>query len=318
MRKISFVISGKENERRRALIPQDLEHIRNRKYLYFEQGYGEVLGFSDEDYRKKGANVVSREESYTTEIVCNPKAPRPSERLLFGQNQTLFGWIHAVQGKKITDFLIERKMTAIAWEDMFEGGRHLFWRNNELAGEAAILHAVGFLGRHPGKCKTAIIGRGNCARGAFRILSQLGAEIIIYDRKTALLLREEISQYDVVVNAILWDIFRTDHLVYKEDIAKMKPGSMLIDISCDPGMGIETCQATTFNDPVYEVDGVIHYAVDHTPALFYRTATESISAVVCRFVDDLVEAKEPSVLKNATIIRAGEIIDERILRFQKR
>jgi len=318
MRTIGFVMSRKENERRRALLPHDLKNITNKVSLYFAKGYGEIFGISDDAFLAMGANVVSEDEVYSQEIICNLKAPELSEQAFFSEGQTLFGWIHAIQGRSITDFLLERKMTAIAWEDMYEGGLHSFWRNNEIAGEAAILHSLLFFGKLPSDCTAAIVGRGCCGRGAFRILSQLGGEIVVYDRKTIHKLRNEIGRYDLVVNAVLWDIFRDDHLIYKEDLAKMKPGSMIVDISCDTGMGVETSHDTTINDPVYEVDGIIHYAVDHTPALFYRTATESISSVVCTYIDDLVEERKNLVLENATVIKAGVILDDKISRFQKR
>ena len=318
MQTMGFVISGKENERRRALLPNDLKHIKNKSNLYFEKGYGEILGYSDQTYLDAGVRVVSREEAYLHKIICNPKAPEPSERKLFSKGQTFFGWIHAIQGSSVTDFLLDYKMTGIAWEDMFEGGLHLFWRNNEIAGEAAILHSFTHIGRLPNECRAALIGRGNCARGAFRILCQLGANVVVYDRKTVDSLREDIGQFDVVVNAVFWDVFRSDHLIYKEDLSKMKIGSMIVDISCDPGMGIETSRDTSIENPVYEVEGIIHYAVDHTPALFFRSATESISAVVCRYVDDIIEERDSPVLEKATIIKNGVIMDERISLFQKR
>ena len=93
---------------------------------------------------------------------------------------------------------------------------------------------------------------------------------------------------------------------------------MIVDISCDSNMGVETSRATSLEDPIYEVAGILHYAVDHTPALFYKTATAAISAVVCQFVNDLVEGNDNPILEQATIIKAGKISDERIIRFQKR
>lgn len=318
MKTIGFVISGKENEKRRALLPYDILKINNKEKLFFERGYGKVLGISDEEYLRTGVNLVPREVAYQQEIICNPKAPEPNEKNFLRKGQTLFGWIHAVQGRAITDFLLQKTMSAIAWENMFEDGLHSFWRNNEIAGEAAVLHAVSFCGKQLKDCKVALIGHGNCARGAFRTLSQLGADVFVYERKIIHRLRTELNCYDIIINAVLWDVFDSHHLIYREDLVKMKPGSMIIDISCDEGMGIETSRATTIENPVYEVDGILHYVVDHTPALLYKTATTAISSVVCRFVDALVEGTENSVLKQATVIADGNILDEKITRFQKR
>jgi N5-(carboxyethyl)ornithine synthase len=140
----------------------------------------------------------------------------------------------------------------------------------------------------------------------------------VYDRRTIGLLRAELGRYDVIVNSILWDVFRTDHLIYREDLSRMRSGSMIVDISCDDHMGIETSRATTIDDPVFVEEGILHYSVSHTPALLYKAATRSISEVVCRFVEGLVQEKRDPILQQATILEKGVIRDERIRRFQGR
>lgn len=318
MKTISYVTSKKENEGRRALIPPDLRDVKHVSQLYFEKGYGDVLGYSDQDYLKMRANVVEKKIAYEQDIICNLKAPEPEERKFFEERQTLFGWIHAMQGREITDFLLEKKMTAIAWEEMFDNGRHVFWRNNEIAGEVAVLHAFLHYGRAPSECSVAVIGRGNCARGAIRVLEKIGAKVTVYDRKTVRHLGSELREYDVIVNAVLWDVFRKDRLIYRDDLKRMKKDAMIIDVSSDKELEIETSRPTTIKKPIYYVDGILHYAVDHTATLFWKTATESISGEVKKYVDDLVEGKDNEVLKKATIIKDGNILDERIAKFQGR
>lgn len=318
MKTIGFVKSQKENERRRALIPADLGNVKHANRLYFEIGYGDALGYSDEDYRRMGVNMADQKTAYNQDIICNPKAPQSEEYQFFSEGQVLFGWIHAVQGRKVTDFLLEKKLTAIAWEEMFEGGRHVFWRNNELAGEVGVLHAFLCYGKMPYQCSVAVIGRGNTARGAIRILEKMGTKVTVYDRRSISLLRSELGLYDVIINCVLWDVFRGDRLIYGEDLKTMKSGAMIVDISCDEHLEIETSHATTIEEPVYYVDGILHYAVDHTAALCWKTASESISQEVKRFVDDLVEQNSNEVLRNATIIKDGKILDTRIATFQKR
>lgn len=318
MNTVGFVISGKENERRRALLPKDLAGVANASALCFERGYAAHLGIADSDYQRFGCRVAPREEVYGCDIICNPKTPEEGEKALYRDAQALFGWIHAVQGRSIVDFLLKKKMSAIAWEDMFESGRHCFWRNNEIAGEAAVLHALSFSGISASGCEAAVIGLGNCGRGALKTLSRLGARVTCFDRKTVGHLRGELPRYDLVVNAVLWDVFRRDHLVYCQDLKRMRPGSMIIDISCDERMGIESSRSTTIADPVYEVDGILHYAVDHTPALLYRTATDAISGVVAGYIDQLVEGRPGPCLTRATAVASGVILDERIKKFQRR
>jgi N5-(carboxyethyl)ornithine synthase len=209
-------------------------------------------------------------------------------------------------------------MTAIAWEELYEGGRHVFWRNNELAGEAGVLHAFLNYGRIPSACSNAVIGRGNTARGAIRILERMGGEVVVYDRKTISLLREELGSYDVIVNCVLWDVFRKDKLIYRNDLKNMKIGAMIIDITCNNGLEIETTHPTTIDKPAYYAEGILHYAVDHTAALFHKTASESISTEIKKYVDDLIEGNNNEVLTKGTIIKNGKIIDENIVKYQER
>lgn len=317
MKTIGFPISHKENENRRAIIPQDIKKILHPEALYFETGYGKVMGLSDKDYITAGANIADRREVLKQDVICDPKVG-DAEYLCNLHNQTVFGWIHAVQNRDITDSLINGRLTAYAWEDMSYKGRHIFWRNNELAGEAAIMHSFQCYGRMPYETKVAVIGRGNTARGALRVLNMLGADVMQYDRKSEALLRDELGNYDVIVNCILWDTERTDHIIYRKDLRRMKPNSMIVDVSCDRNGGIETSVPTTFENPTYFLDGILHYAVDHTPSLFYKTFTENNSATIAPYIDMLVNEAPNEVLDGALIVKDGAIVDERIKKFQGR
>ena len=318
MKTVGFPISTKENEKRRCLIPKHISSIKNKKSIYIETGYGNVLGFTDEDYNRAGVHIVTREEVLKKDIISDPKIG-DAEYLSQLKDQIVFGWVHAVQNKNITDIMVKNKITAYAWEDMYDSGRHVFWRNNEIAGEAAIMHAYTLYGLFPYNTKVAILGRGNVARGALKILTLMGADVMVYTRKMEQLFRKEISKYDVIVNAILWDTSRKDHIIYKEDLKRMKKGALIIDISCDRNGGIETCIPTTIDNPTYVIDGITHYAVDHTPSLFYKTISESLSEIMIMYIDDLIEGNlNNDVLNKSLIIDHGKIIDQRIILFQNR
>ena len=318
MKTVGFPISTKENEKRRCLIPKHISSIKNKKSIYIETGYGNVLGFTDEDYNRAGVHIITREEVLKKDIICDPKIG-DAEYLSQLKDQIVFGWVHAVQNKNITEIMVKNKITAYAWEDMYDSGRHVFWRNNEIAGEAAIMHAYTLYGLFPYNTKVAILGRGNVARGALKILTLMGADVMVYTRKMEQLFRKEISKYDVIVNAILWDTSRKDHIIYKEDLKRMKKGALIIDISCDRNGGIETCIPTTIDNPTYVIDGITHYAVDHTPSLFYKTISESLSEIMIMYIDDLIEGNmNNDVLNNSLIIDHGKIIDQRIILFQNR
>lgn len=318
MKTIGFPISHKENENRRAIIPEHIPQIKCAEYLVFETNYGKILGYEDDEYLKYGCKTANRDDVLHCDIICDPKVGDAEYLERLAPKTTVFGWIHAVQNKNITDILVARGLTAIAWEDMYEEGRHCFWRNNEIAGEAAILHAYQCYGKMPYNTDVAVIGRGNTARGAIKILTLLGARIVQYDRKTENLLRKEIRQFDVIVNCIFWDVDRSDHILYRKDLSRMKKGAMIIDVSCDRAGGIETSVPTSIANPCYEVDGIIHYVVDHTPSLFYKTFSVDNSKEVCKYLDELSLERHSEIIMNAKIIENGTVLDERIIKYQNR
>ncbi len=317
LKTIGFPISHKENENRRAIVPTHLKNIEHPELLYFEKGYGIVLGIDDSEYEACGSHIATHEDVLRKDIICDPKIG-DADYLTSLDNQTIFGWIHATQNRDITDKLLQSRLTAFAWEKMFQKGRHVFWRNNELAGEAAIMHAFQCYARMPYETKVAVIGRGNTARGAIKVLNMLGADVHQYERRTEELLRDELGQYDVIVNCILWDVMRKDHIIYREDLKRMKHNSMIIDVSCDKNGGIETSIPTTIEKPTYMVDGVLHYVVDHTPTLFHKTFTLNNSEVIWKYINELQNENYDEVLNDALIIKDGKIIDNEIIKYQKR
>lgn len=317
IKNIGFPISHKENENRRAIVPTHVKNMEHPECLYFEKGYGSVLGIDDIGYQECGCHIVSHEETLQKEIICDPKIG-DADYLGKLHNQTIFGWVHATQNRDITDELIAGRLTAFAWEKMFQKGRHVFWRNNELAGEAAVMHAFQCYARMPYETKVAVIGRGNTARGTIKVLNMLGADVRQYDRRTEELLRDELGQYDVIVNCVLWDVMRQDHIIYREDLKRMKRNSMIIDVSCDKNGGIETSIPTTIGDPTYVIDGVLHYVVDHTPALFHKTFTLNNSEVIWKYLDQLQSEKYSKILLDALIIDNGKIVDNEINKYQGR
>ena len=318
MKTIGFPISHKENENRRAIIPEDIKKISNPELVFVETGFGDVLGVSDEEYKNVGCNICSHQEAIQKDIVCDPKIGDADYLDSLHKGQTIFGWVHATQNRDITDKIVNNEVTAYAWEKMFEKGRHVFWFNNELAGEAAVINGFQCYGLLPYGLDVAVIGNGNTARGAARVLNMLGARVIQYNRRQEDLLRDEIGKYDVIVNCILWDVFRNDHVIYRDDLKRMKKGAMIIDVSCDRNGGVETCIPTSIENPTYYVDGILHYAVDHTPSFFYKTFSRNNSKVIVDYIELLMKEETNQVLDDCLIIKNGVIVDNEINRFQGR
>lgn len=320
MKTVGFIISHKNGEKRRAILPKDIKaNIKNPQQLYFETGYGESVHISDDEYKAVGCHIVSREEALNCDVIADVKLGDADYLDNISPNKVLFGWAHAVQNIPFTSNILKNGHTVIAWEEIFENGRYIFYRNREVAGEAAIMHAYRFCGKMPYDTKVAILGNGQTAKGALRILHGLGAEVDVYNRRLEKLFREKMFEYDVLVNCVMWDTSRTDRIIYKEDLKKMKPGTMIIDISCDPYLEIETSHPTPIDDPVYEVDGVIHYTVDNTPGMFPITITKVLSEGISRYVDYIIEndiEAYPQNLHEAVVVEEGHIRDERITAFR--
>lgn len=308
MKSIGFVISRKPGERRRAMLPEDMKKLPQPQQFYFEAGYGEVLGIADEAYRAAGVNLCPREEALACDIICDVKAGDADyiERLPPGK--TIFGWAHAAQKAAFTAGAIAGRHTVIAWEEMDEMGRNIFYRNREIAGEAGVMQAFLYFDKMPYDCRVAVLGRGNTAKGALRVLNGLGATVDVFGRKTEKLFKKQIGRYDVVVNCVMWDITREDYLIARRDLRRMKRGAMLVDISCDGDLAIETGRATTPENPVFTVDGIIHYAVDNTPALFPKTSSAVLSKRLPELAGCLVQQTPHKLLKAGTIVLNGEIV----------
>lgn len=298
-------------------MPDDIRSLTHPERLYIEHGYGMPLQINDEAYEAAGAHIVSLEEVLAQDIVCDPKiGSAPYLKQL--HDKTVFGWIHAVQGKAIAQLLVDNHLTALAWEDMFEAdGRHTFWRNNEIAGHAAIAHALK-CHPFPSTPRVAVLGNGNTARGAMATLREMNIPFRQFTRSGEDDFRRSLGEFDVVVCAILWDIFRNDHIITRDDLKRMPDNALIIDIACDTAGAIETSVPTTINDPCYVVDGVTHYVVDHTPTLLFEEASESISKAIAPHLDNLIEGVNDPCLMDALAVVKGVIIDQRIIDYAKR
>lgn len=312
MKTMGFINSHKEQEKRIALLPEDMEGLEDiAPYLVFEKGYGRMLGICDEAYQRRGARIASREEILeTSDILCDPKAGDGEYLEMLPEGCTIFGWVHPHVSERVKEILLRRNYQVYAWEEMIEDGAQVFYQNNELAGEAAVLHACQCCGILPEGKKAAVIGRGNTAQGACRALIRGGATVVVYGRKQEEKFRKDIGKYDFIINAVLWDPKRKDHIISKEDLRHAKEHAVLIDVSCDEHGAVETCRPTTYENPIYVEESVIHYCVDHTPSLYFQTASGYISEQVKRFVRPLVTGNADAVLESGHVIGNGKMLQE--------
>ena len=190
MKTIGFLISHKNGEGRRALLPEHIGKIKNADKLYFETGYGTAVGVSDEEYAACGCHIVPREQALACDIITDVKLGDADYLDEINSSKIMFGWAHTVQNIDFTSDMIRKKHTVVAWEEIFEHGRYIFYRNREVAGEAAVMQAFRYCGKMPYDTRVAILGNGQTAKGAMRILHGLGARVDVYSHRLEQLFRK--------------------------------------------------------------------------------------------------------------------------------
>ncbi|XQW83824.1 N(5)-(carboxyethyl)ornithine synthase [Thalassotalea piscium] len=344
--------SRKEDERRYPIHPEHLSRIPEayRRKLIFEKGYGEPFGITDEEISKLSGGVATRHDLLTnigTVVIAKPVLADLQELRVGG---TLWGYVHCVQQADITQIAVDRKQTLIAFEDMFiwssEGniGRHTFYKNNEMAGYCAVIHALqlkGIDGHYGNQRKAIIFGFGAVSRGAIYALKAHGfRDITICIQRPEDQVREEvldcnyvrvktgglnearmmvvehdgrsraltelISETDIIVNGTFQNTENPTHFVLESESECLKPNSLIIDVSCDENMGFFFAKPTSFKQPMFKYKSIDYYAVDHTPSYLWESATRSISAALIVYIEVVLEGRE-SWYENETIRHAINI-----------
>jgi len=360
--------SKKENERRLPIHPDHLLRIPEqlRRQLVFEKGYGMPVGVSDSALGSHTGGTATRRELLTDFEAVIILKPVLEDFENLSEGGIFWGWPHCVQQRALTQVAIERKQTLIAFEDMFvwgpdgQVGRHTFYKNNELAGYCAVLHALqlrGIDGHYGNQRKTVIISFGAVSRGAIYALKARGfRDITICIKRPDYAVREEVlgchyvrlragkqgeprllvvehdgterpfldllGEADIIVNGTLQDPDRPLMFITEEEISILRQNCLIVDVSCDEGMGFSFAKPTTFDEPMFRIGTVDYYAVDHTPSYLWDSASRSISAALIVHLPSVLAGRE-SWLQNETIRRAiaidkGVIQNPQILSFQKR
>ena len=360
--------SQKPNERRLPIHPDHLRRLSEpvRRQLIFEKGYGAPLGISDEEIARQTGGIATRRELLADlGAVVLPK-PVVEDLETLREGGVLWGWPHCVQQQSLTQVAIDRHQTLIAFEDMFvwgpngEMGRHTFYKNNELAGYSAVLHALqlkGIDGHYGDQRKTVIISFGAVSRGAIYALKARGfRDITICIQRPDYAVREEVldceyvrlrsngddgerqvivdhdgterpfldllGEADIIVNGIFQNPDHPLMFVTDEEISRLKRGCLIIDVSCDEGMGFSFAKPTTFDDPMFTIGSIDYYAVDHTPSYLWESASRSISAALVVYLPTVLEGPEAwsenETIRRAVVIDRGVIQKPEILSFQKR
>ncbi len=316
------------------------ELARDGHRVLVETAAGQGSGFSDDEYRKAGAEITAKEALFSAaELIVKVKEPLPQERPLLREGIALFTYLHLAPNPELTKALLARKVTGLAYETLERDGRlPLLAPMSEIAGRMAPLMGAFYLqkfkggsgvlptgvsGVRPGKI--LILGAGVVGMNAARVSMGLGMETVVINKDIAQLQRidelfkgrvqtipltghaveEEVVDADIIVGAVLVPGGRTPVLITRSMLGTMKRGSVIVDVSVDQGGCIETSHPTTHDDPVFEVDGIVHYCVANMPGAYPRTSTLALTNATLPYVKAMADKGIERAIKEDPAIRSA-------------
>ncbi len=299
----------------RVSLPPDKVHLlcTNGHRVLVEAGAGLGTGIRDDVYKKAGASIIKDVADIfaQSDMIVKVKEPQPSEIPMLKEGQILFTYLHLAGEKEVTEGLLERKVTGVAYEtvQLPDKSLPLLYPMSEIAGRLAPQIAAQLLmkkAKGPGKliggvpgvkpCNVVILGGGTVGTNAALIATGLGAKVTVLDVDIARLrylsyhfgylethmstpfnVTNNVTKADVVIGAVLIAGAAAPKVVTKEMVSQMLPDSIIIDVAIDQGGCVETIHATSHSDPIYRVGDVIHYAVPNMPGTVPYTSSISLS-----------------------------------------
>jgi alanine dehydrogenase len=340
----------KSDEYRVALTPAGArELVQGGHDVLVETTAGDGSSFFDADYERAGARIVSVEDVWgQSELLLKVKEPIASEYPRMREGLVLFTYLHIAADEPLTRALVESGITAVAYETVETDDRKLplLAPMSEIAGRLAAQAGAYFLekplggrglllGGVPGVApgRVVVLGGGIVGYNATIIAIGLGAQVTVLERSidrmrhldevlsgrvslvmsSTLQIEASIADADVVIGAVLVPGARAPKLVTREMLGVMKQGSVIVDVAIDQGGCIETAHPTTHSDPVYEVDGVIHYCVANMPGGVPITSTKALTNATLPYVEAIADhglvravAADPALARGVNVL-AGKI-----------
>jgi alanine dehydrogenase len=311
----------KPDEYRVGLTPTAArEYVARGHEVLVQTGAGVGAGFADEAYKRAGASIVADADAIFSqaEMIVKVKEPQAAEWAKLKPHHILFTYLHLAPDPNQTKGLLESGCAAVAYETVTDarGGLPLLAPMSEVAGRIAVFSAAETLLKHNGgmglllcgvpgvsPARVVVLGGGVVGANAARMAMGLNAEVVVLERSiprmreiddiflgrvltrfsTLDAIEEEILKADVVIGAVLTAGAAAPKLVRREHLKKMKPGSVLVDVSIDQGGCFETSRPTTHAAPTYVVDGVVHYCVANMPGAAPRTSSEALNNATLPF-----------------------------------
>ncbi|MCX6370431.1 MAG: alanine dehydrogenase [Solirubrobacterales bacterium] len=325
--KVGVPAEIKVDEYRVAITPSGVRELTAHGHsVVIEKGAGEGSAITDAEYVEQGAEMLKDADAVfaEAEMILKVKEPQPEEVARLRPGQVLFTYLHLAPDPELTAGLVASGATCVAYETVedSEGRLPLLAPMSEIAGKIATqagafmlekpLGGRGLLlGGVPGVAagKVMVIGGGVVGQNAADIAVGMGAEVYIYDRNidrlreleplmkglvstcfaSTLEIEQRLPEMDLVVGAVLVKGGKAPHVITREQLGLMKPGSVLVDVAIDQGGCFETSHATTHSDPTYVVDGVTHYCVANMPGAVPITSTWALTNATMPFVLKLAD-----------------------------
>jgi alanine dehydrogenase len=346
----------KQDEYRVAMLPVGVEELVRRSHqVLVEAGAGLGSGLSDHDYIGQGAELVSGPEEIfaRADLIVKVKEPQPSEWALIRQGQTIFTYFHLAADRKLTETLLATGATCVAYETLADdqGRLPLLTPMSEVAGRMSIQEGAKYLERPqmgrgillagvPGVAPAhiTILGGGIVGANAAKIAAGFRADVAVLDVNMDRLrylddmmppnvdclfsdrhtIRDQLLRADLVIGAVLIPGAKAPRLVEEEDLQRMKPGSVIIDVAIDQGGCIATSRPTSHSNPTYIVNDVVHYCVTNMPGAVGRTSTFALCNVTLPWVLEIAQrgieaaARERRPVARAINLHAGEVTNQAV------
>ncbi len=341
--KIGIPKELKNNENRVGMTPAGVAQlVKHGHEVYVQCSAGIGSGFTDEAYEAVGARMLPTiEEVYAVaDMVVKVKEPVKAEYPLIKRGQTVFTYFHFACERELTEAMIKAGGVCIAYETVrtSDGALPLLTPMSEVAGRMATINGAYYLQKTKGgkgklisgvpgvrPVKVVVLGGGIVGQAAARMAAGMGADVVIADvslpklRELSLSMpanvhtvyssphhiETEISDADIVIGAVLVPGDKAPRLITREMLGKMEKGTVLVDVAIDQGGCFETSHATTHSDPVYEVDGILHYAVANIPGAVPHTSTSALTNATLRYVLALADKGWRQACKDDAALREG-------------
>ena len=325
--KIGIPKEIKNNENRVGMTPSGVaELVKHGHQVAVQHTAGEGSWFADEDYVAAGAEILPTiEDIYAVaDMIVKVKEPIEPEYPMIRKGQVVFTYFHFASDRELTVAMMERKAICIAYETVqtADGRLPLLIPMSEVAGRMATINGAYYLQKTKGgkgkllcgvpgvpPAKVVVLGGGIVGQAAARVAAGMGADVRILDISLPLLrqlsiempanvttvyssrhnIKKEIRDADIIVGSVLIPGDKAPHLITRDMLKLMEPGTVLVDVAIDQGGCFETSHPTTHSEPTYEVDGIVHYAVANIPGAVPNTSTIALTNATLKYAIALAD-----------------------------